>query len=34
VKQHLLQVCERELGPGVVTDLLLREVERHHPPQS
>lgn len=34
VKQRLLQVCERQLGEGVVSDLLLREIERRQPPQT
>lgn len=34
VKQRLLLVCERELGKGVVTDILLREIERRQPPQA
>lgn len=31
VKDRLLQLCERQLGKGVVSDLLLREVERRQP---
>lgn len=34
VKQRLLLICERELGQGVVTDILLREIERRQPPQA
>ena len=34
VKQRLMQVCDRQLGKGVVTDILLREVERRQVPQS
>lgn len=34
VKQRLLQVCARQLGAGVVTDILLRELERRQPPQA
>jgi flagellar basal body-associated protein FliL len=33
VKQRLLLVCERLLGKGMVSDILLREVERRQPPQ-
>ncbi|MGD1878251.1 MAG: flagellar basal body-associated protein FliL [Kiloniellaceae bacterium] len=34
VKQRLLEVCGRQLGKGVVTEILLREVERSQPHQS
>jgi len=34
VKQRLLEVCQRQLGAGVVTDILLREIERRQPPQA
>ncbi len=34
VKQRLMEVCERQLGKGIVGDILLREVERRQPPQS
>lgn len=33
VKQRLIQVCERQLGQGIVADLLLRQVEQRAPPQ-
>jgi len=33
VKQRLLLVCERQLGKGIVSDILLREIERRQPPQ-
>lgn len=34
VKQRLMEVCERQLGKGIVGDILMREVERRQPPQS
>lgn len=34
VKQRLLQICERQLGKGVVADILLRELERRQPPKA
>jgi flagellar protein FliL len=34
VKDRLMQICERQLGAGVVTEVLLRELERRQPPQS
>ncbi|HEY9537646.1 MAG TPA: hypothetical protein VIS03_08635 [Kiloniellaceae bacterium] len=33
VKQRLLDICARELGAGIVSEILLREVARHQPPQ-
>jgi len=33
VKQRLIQVCERQLGKGIVSDILLREVEHRQTPQ-
>ena len=34
VKEQLMAVCERELGKGVVSDILIREIERSQPRQS
>jgi len=34
VKERLMEICDRQLGKGVVGDILLREVERRQPPQS
>lgn len=34
VKQRLMMVCEQELGEGVVSDILLREIERRQPPRA
>jgi flagellar basal body-associated protein FliL len=34
VKDRLMQVCERQLGKGIVTDILLRESERRQPPRN
>ena len=31
VKERLMLVCERELGKGIVSDILLRELERRQP---
>lgn len=33
VKQRLLLICAELLGKGVVSEILLREVERRQPPQ-
>lgn len=33
VKQRLMQVCARQLGKGIVSDILLREVEQRPTPQ-
>lgn len=33
VKQRLLQVCARQLGKGIVSDVLLRVVEQRQVPQ-
>jgi flagellar basal body-associated protein FliL len=33
VKQRLIQVCARQLGKGIVSDILLREVEQRQTPQ-
>lgn len=33
VKQRLILVCERQLGAGIVTDILLRQVEQRVSPQ-
>src|SRR3546814_1511684 len=33
VKQRLLDICPRVLGAGIVSEILLREVARHQPPQ-
>jgi hypothetical protein len=33
VKRRLLEICARELGEGVVSDILLRVLERRQPPQ-
>ena len=34
VKQRLLDICARELGEGVVSEILLRELQRRQPPQA
>ena len=34
VKQRLMQVCDRQLGKGVVGDILLRVVEQRQVPQA
>ncbi|MGF1592937.1 MAG: flagellar basal body-associated protein FliL [Kiloniellaceae bacterium] len=34
VKDRLMQVCDRQLGAGVVSEILMRELERRQPPQS
>ncbi|MEQ9609707.1 MAG: hypothetical protein RLN99_18770, partial [Kiloniellaceae bacterium] len=31
VKERLMEVCDRQLGKGVVGDILIREVERRQP---
>jgi len=33
VKDRLMQVCERELGKDIVSDILIRELEQRQPPQ-
>ena len=33
VKERLMLVCDRELGKGIVSDILMRELERRQPPQ-
>lgn len=34
VKERLMEVCDRQLGKGVVGEILMREVERRQPSQS